>query len=378
MRRYLNEKSPNKIWELKEVLGNKFEDLIVNLIINQLKTLHPSVTVHQTSRSADGGKDIIVTSQIDNLNILGQKFVLNGKNEIKIFFECKSSENSIISYDKICSSFTRSKYQNIDYYVLVTNCTILPQAYWFIENELGLNNISFKLIDSFLLGTFIANFATPNFNHTINNPYDNTCSADFHFEYQVDAFKEQFINKYDIYIIFRNYTSDNKLCKLKLVTDVNWSLDANEMSFIIDPQGAVIKKVTVQQNHFDGIPDLLFKIQINKTESDIMISGINDAIIFDPPFFGASRRNMLDILYNQIKSNQSPSVICFWGETGIGKTRIVEELMLKLNGTAFDFLECKLIKGQDFEQKIIEFLKEHDYINPNTAESFSSIINMYG
>ncbi|MCH5162737.1 MAG: AAA family ATPase [Clostridiales bacterium] len=375
MKRYFSEKSPNIHWKLNENLGNRFEDLITNLMIEQLKKYHPNVIVHQTQRSADGGKDIVVISKKDNLNILGQKFILNGKNEIKIFFECKSTDDSVLSYDKVCSSFTRAKHQNIDYYVLVTNSTILPQAFWLIEDDLSASHIAFKLIDSFLLGTFIADFASPNSNKTIKNPYDKSSKADFYFEYQVDSFKEQLTNKYDIYMLLRNYSSNNKLCKLRLMTDVNWSIDIDEISLAIEPNGFAIKKITVQQNHFDGVPDLLFKVQVNGTESDIMINGIDGDIVFDPPFFGESRKLLINSLSNQIKTGDTPSVICFWGEAGIGKTRLVEELMLKLNGTLFDFFECKSTSGQRSEQKIIRFLNTKNYIRSDETGDFSTIIN---
>ena len=56
---------------------------------------------------------------------------------------------------------------------------------------------------------------------------------------------------------------------------MDWNTSEDNISFVIAPSGAAVKKVTVEQKHFDGIPELLFHIQINGTESVVMINGIN-------------------------------------------------------------------------------------------------------
>ena len=65
---------------------------------------------------ADGGKDVIVSTKINTVNILGQSFTsFNGKG-IQICFECKSTDNSILRYDKISSSSSRMQFQDTEKY----------------------------------------------------------------------------------------------------------------------------------------------------------------------------------------------------------------------------------------------------------------------
>ena len=67
MRRYNNNNSPNKEWKLGEYLGTPFEFFILNLIRNQLKNVYPHVKVNETPRVGDGGKDIIVSSNLGQI-----------------------------------------------------------------------------------------------------------------------------------------------------------------------------------------------------------------------------------------------------------------------------------------------------------------------
>ena len=94
----------------------------------------------------------------------------------------------------------------------------------------------------------------------------------------------------NIYLLFRNYTNLEKHCILQLKTNVDWDISETNISFVIAPNGAIVKKVTVNQTHFDGIPDLLFNMQVNGTESTVMINGINGMQFFEPSFFGEDRK----------------------------------------------------------------------------------------
>lgn len=377
MRRYFSGKSPNIKWQMETDLGQNFEDFIAKIIMAQLRQLHPQVQTFQTRRVADGGKDIIVSSQINTLNILGQKFTSTDGKGIQICFECKSTDNDILRYDKISSSSSRMQFQDTekyDYYVLVTNSEILPQTYWYLTKSLERSNILFRLVDGFLLGTYLLSLGDVELQQALNNPYSTSDHADFYYEYQVDTMFSQLTNRYDLYLLFRNYSDTEKHCVLQLRTDVDWNASEDNISFVIAPKGAAAKKITVEQNHFDGIPDLLFHIQINGTESVVIINGINGTQIFEPPFFGESRKQIVDNLEQRLKSAVPPSIVCFWGDAGIGKTRLVRELFLRLQGTLFDLYECKLQKGCSPKKEIERFLLEKGYIHEKQYTDFVSMI----
>lgn len=371
MKRYFSDKSPNVKWTLGESIGKTFENFVANIIKLQLKDFHPKIKVTQTKCVGDGGKDIIVTSEIDNFTVLGQNFTSLGKKSFNVYFECKSTDDDVLRYDKISASSSRALFQDIDYYVLVTNSEILPQACWYISEELKSYNIKFVLIDSYLLGKEINKLGIKN---DLNNPYKTINAIDFYYEYQVENLSLQRTNKYNIYLFFRNYSTDAKHCTLKLKTDIDWFVSDDSVSFIIAPKGYVIKKITVEQNHFDGISELLFNIQINGTESTVMIEGISGVQIFEPTFFGDSRKELIKKLNIDLKSSSRPSIVCLWGDAGIGKTRLVKELLTELQGTYFDFCDCKIQKGHSPEKEIKIFLETNHYIENEPYENLTSML----
>ncbi len=372
MKKYFSNKSPNIKWKMGKSIGKPFEDFVADIIKLQLKDFHPEITVTQTNYIGDGGKDIIVTSKIDSFTVLGQTFTSSEKKSFNVYFECKSTDDDLLRFDKISASYSRAHFQDIDYYVLITNSEILPQACWYISEELKSNNIRFVLIDSYLLGREINKIGL---NNTLNNPYKNTDAVNFYYEYQVEPLAPQSNNRYNIYLFSRNYSPETKHCTLKLKTDIDWCIYDDSISFIISPNGYAIKKITVEQNHFDGIPELLFNIEINGTESTVMIEGIRGVQIFEPPFFGDKRKALVEKLNNDFKSANKPNIVCLWGDAGIGKTRLVKELLTKLQGTYFDFCDCKIQKGNSPEKEIKNFLETHRYIENKSYENFSSMIS---
>ena len=371
MKRYKDQKSPNKKWPLNDYLGNEFEDFIANVIKKQLRNLHPNVRVTQTLRSGDGGKDIIIESNKGILNFLGQTFTSNSGNGLTIFIECKSTNDNLLRYNKITSSTTRIKYTDIDYYVLVTNSQILPIAYWYIMEDFKSidSPIKFVLVDSYLLGKYLLE---EGYGNLLNNPYTKKDKASFYYEYQVETLNA--INQHDIYFVFRNYNNYDMLCNLHLKTDVDWEMAEEQSEFIMPAQSSISKKITIIQSHFDGLSDLFFQLEINGKESDIIIKGVGGKLNFEPVFFGDERKEIIDEVCNSLKSTCRSTIYCFWGEAGIGKSRLAKELISKLLGTDLDIYKCNMNKCKDPSEDIKNFLSKRGYILNQNDLCLSSLI----
>lgn len=178
----------NLTWELKNESGHVFENKIYKAILKKLKSKisEKSVFVMQTQCSNDGGKDIVIRS-FEEIELFGVYYRLYDKNEITIYFECKSTKNEL-RLEKIIGNAVKSKYDKIDYFTLITNSTINPNTYFLIENELKPYNIEFILIDQYLVAKAI------NKNHiglfeTYPNEYkSNDKKDDFYLEYQVSPY----------------------------------------------------------------------------------------------------------------------------------------------------------------------------------------------
>ena len=111
-----------------------------------------------------------------------------------------------------------------------------------MTKSLERSNISFRLIDGYLLGTYLLSLEDPKLQHALNNPYSLSDHTDFYYEYQVDTVVSQLTNRYDLYMLFRNYSNNEKHCVLQLRTDVDWNTSEDNISFVIAPSGAAVKK----------------------------------------------------------------------------------------------------------------------------------------
>lgn len=367
-------KSPNLLWNLGDMDGHKFESLVFNTLIKILeKYSNDDVTIKQTPGSGDNGKDIIVKSTISLKNIFYQDFCLKNKNNITIYFECKSTNSSKLRFDKIIGNVVNSKYDGIDYFVLITNATIIPDTYYKVYMDLKQQNIEFVLVDQYLLAKTIYEIGIEN---TENIPLVDFKPA-FCGQYQVLKHKDEDGEViFDVPILLRNYTAKDRNITIKLITDENWEMTGEISSSLLPPFGSAIKRFAFKHISYDGIEELKLYIKNQNEESIIPIEGINYKEVFIPYFIGKVHRQILQKLKTSIVSaNNTLDIFFIWGETGIGKSRIVEELFKDISGKNFHLKVIKLSpKVCDPTEEIKNFLIDKEYIKGKIKNSFSDII----
>ena len=367
----------NSTWELEDKDGHAFEDKIYKAILMDLKEeiSNENVYVSQTPGSNDGGKDIIIESYKD-IKLFGINYKCYEKNKIIIYFECKSTKNEL-RFEKIIGNAVKSKYDEIDYFTLATNSTINPNAYYLIENELKPYDIEFVLIDQYLLAKHI------NKNHIglfelIPEYKSNGKNDNYYIEYQISPYSNNEYNGYEIVFLFRNYGKSNYHCRFSLITNVNWEMEERMLEFIISPNLAISKKVHLKNDNADDFNSLVFKIESNIDNTTLQIQHIDLKETFEPPFIGEMRKNICDNVVENVKDPNGNILFCFWGEAGIGKTRIVKEIFKKLNNSLFDIYETHINKNNEkTANDILKFLEKKQYVSKNNCEinDFSNVIS---
>jgi hypothetical protein len=365
--------SPNKIWNLESRLGSEFENWVFQFLSKELEPYFAKdVGIKQTPGSNDGGKDIIITSKTDIKGVLDQNFYLKGKSQIKIYVECKSTDQSRLRYEEIICNVTKIKQENIDYFVLITNSTIIPSTYYNICEELRINDIEFILLDQYLIAKYIKKL---NLLESNEIPLC-TDKISFYAEYQVVAEKEDGKNIFDIYLVCRNYSQSNHKTTMRLLTDKNWEIDEPCFSFVIPPNGSYVRKISILRVFSDGIDDLLFQIETEKNESVALIHGVDVKEIFEPPFVGDTHRSIKQELCKNIKKGNELQIFYLWGDAGIGKSRIASEIFKDLNDKGVDFCFYTFsTKNKNPTKKILDFLIKKGYIKIKDFDSnFSEMI----
>ena len=364
----------NMLWNLEDKLGNTFEDNIFKVLNKELKPYFKSgLKMYQTLRSNDGGKDIIITSPIDIESLFGIYLSKKGKDNITIYIECKSTDYINLRYDKVIPSVVKNKREPIDYFVLVSNSEILPYTYHIVKEELE-EHIEFVLIDQFILAKALKDKYTSLFG-TI--PIYEKTGDDFYGEYQIISVGNNDENNYEIYFLFRNYSQNVQNCELSLVSNINWMTDKNNIQFMIEPNKSYSKMINVSSKYNGGINKLEFRIIQNKNEKSIFIDATNLNDYFSPRFIGAGHIKIKEIIKKSINEQNHYKLYCLWGVSGIGKTRIIQEIVKEIKGTNFHIFKCSLKKNNTNSIiKLFKFLKDKGIIDKlySDIESLSSAI----
>ena len=356
----------NLYWNLGNIAGNEFEEIIYNVLSAELKPhLYNDVKIISTPLVNDGGKDIIIEFSCETLDLFGITFYKGEKSNAKVYIECKSTNSKqALRREKFMPSIERGSKDIIDFYVLLTNSKILPVDYFEAESFLNSRKIQFVLIDQYLLARFLKE---KNYSYFPTLPlYEG--KDEFYVQYQVypNNLNE---NTYDIYFTFRNYSQVIQNYTISLLTDANWSTEENSFSFTVEANCACSKKISIVCEHENEYKTLVFKVETGKFESFVNIEGVNIEESYTPPFIGQYHNKILSHMFENITQPICDRLFCLWGEAGIGKTRIVNELKNRLIDGYFDIYECSLKKNNASTIKDIkEFLVKKKYISNNTKE----------
>lgn len=370
---YIDDKINNSIWELGDMLGSGFEDHIVNVIKKQLIPYYDmGVSIIQTSKTRDDGKDIIITSKINLLDIIENNFYIGDSDEIKIFIECKSSSKEAIPYNNIIGNIDRISRDNINYFVLVTNTTIMPYTYFSLENKCKKLNIKFLLIDQYILYQYLKKH-----NNMIGRLDTGKLKTNIYAEYQILTYEINNKKKCEIYLLLRNYGCKVEKISINLITDRNWKIDNNLPFYILSPNQSTCINLNVYKKFNDGTNNLSFLIKTNFSEHTIDIDGIHLTNSFEPEFIGKQHRDIVNELYELVRSDKY-EIRYIIGEAGTGKTRIIDELEKKISGKNISALRITCTKNENtIKKKIHKFLINESFMKKNEdADEIKEILNL--
>lgn len=361
----------DQMWDLGKAFAHAFEEAIFDVLNIALKSyFDKGLRIELTQASGDNGKDIVITTPVP-VEIFGQLYHMRGKNRIQIYIECKSTSQNELRFDKIGSNVARVKEDNIDYFILVTNSKITPFSHYRIYEDLRLYDIEFVLADQYIVASYMKRF------EHLPSVYDFTQPPEpIYVEYQIDFSKTDGLSAYNIYIVCRNYTNSNHTGVLSLTTDINWDIDENNYRFILEPYCSFTRKVSVVRAQSDGLKDLLLKIKVGENLSEIIIDGKDSDFIFEPPFIGKQNIACKQKFITWIRETDTMQIHYLWGDSGIGKSRIIKEIRQEINGTRFDFQTFLMeMDNQKTMDAILKFLIRKRYLNDSTAHSkFTDVV----
>lgn len=350
-------------WYMGDLLGLGFENHIYNVLSMNLEKYYDiGAKIYRTPKVRDNGKDIIIESPVSLVDILGTNFYIKDAPLLKVYIECKSSDHSKISYNSFAGNLSRISEDNVGYYVLVTNSTIVPFSYYQFKKEAEKLGIEFILIDQYLLAQYLIYNNAMIGKITTNNYFDK-----IYIEYQANSCVVESNNAYEIYFWLRNYSDVPQTISMQISTDRNWSTDLSVLEQLVEAKGSYCLKFIAIKEHFDGIDDLILNVKGNLFDTSIQLKGINISYNFRPELIGQKNKEIITTLENIITNNSDNHIYLLTGEAGVGKTRIIEEVLSLLTGRNINFYRILVEKDKDILSPLQELLVKEGYLDCNTV-----------
>ena len=334
-------------WNIGEEIGHAFEEYIYKVLVKTLNSaFSENINIQQTEATRDGGKDIIIDTS-EKINLFGIPVSLKGKEKIRIYIECKSSNYDTIAYEKFAKNAILACQNRVDYLVLVTNKTITPFSYYSTEQLTNDYNCEFVLIDQYLLANYLKD------NNLNKWEYDEPIfdNSTISLSYQLSKGTYYFKPSFDLYIMCRNYSGKLTECEIELLTDRNWKISEGNIQFVLVANRTRCLKIIITREYFDGLDEILLNLTFNNNRNTISLEGDSLAHNFELPFTGSKHKEIVDHIRDKISNASSFQWINLYGEAGIGKTRIIEELTRKFLQTDVRILyfTCENTKMSTFD-----------------------------
>jgi len=370
---YITEELNNKSWKLGDNRGHTFEDFIFDVVCKWCNKNYTDLwKCIQTESANDHGKDIILETKCDLSGLFGMNFSKRREDKLKIYIECKSSDSYKISYNSLAGNIKLSEHDKIDYYILVTNTTITPYTFYQLQDEAKRIGFTFCLADQYLLYCFLKRE-----NALIGDYSSPEHIPGIHAEYQKFTDSNEGKTRFSIHLLIRNYTDKIQKINIHLKTDHNWYVDSENIEIMLEPGTADSHQILVNKQYYDGLDDLWIHIKSETFEQTITIEGKNLSHNFVPQLQGEKHNKIIDSIIADTKDVCALKIIYMFGQAGIGKTRITDEISNKVNGTKIRCIHHSCSEKESVYHKLYEFFKRERLIAKDSIQDEKTLTSLF-
>lgn len=341
-----------------------FEKSIHEIIANDLikKYGYENCKIVHTPTKRDDGKDIVITSKC-SIDLMGIHLPKNvNKDSLKCVIECKTTQSqNRISLEKISKNvLVADEEKDIDYFILVVNTTITPHAYYEVQRYCDDKNIKFHLVNQYILAKYLKNCnvneCTYHFLEKVSNQT---------IEYQICNGRLDGNNCFEIYLYIRNNLDKALISGLELQTDRNWELIHEPKEIALNVNESICEKMIISKQYNDGSDDVKVDFTINDGFQQIIIKNAGISLNFETPFCGNGHNEIKKKLVTVLRDNDKFSFHLLCGEAGIGKTRILDELIKDFSTGNYGIFHEFYNKNnhQQVIKKVLNWCYTNEYIS---------------
>lgn len=368
---YVTDNFNNQIWDFEDSTGQVFEDYIHTIIANELKPYYKNnLRVIKTSRTRDDGIDIYIESPISFV-LFGVKFPLNGKEKIKIVIECKSSRHNKIALEKFAKNILENNELDLDYFILVTNGTIVPNAFYKAITEFEKVDCKFHLFDQYFLLQYLVNSTYEVKGNITYIPRKHLIQL----QYQIRKGRIDGRNCFELFFDIRNYSDIPTNIKLNLISNRNWNIEEHLSEKLIPVHQGICLRFLVKRIYNDGIDDFKLNVIYNNQSQILHIKNPEVIPDFQPPLTGKQHKEAINEIYNNLLYLTSSHFYYLYGEAGIGKTRIIDEIVKRICDTDYiiKHILCNIRHKRTLKSSLYKELK----ITATNTDSWVDLLNFF-
>lgn len=329
--KYLTKNFNNQIWDFEDNTGYIFEDYIYTIVKSELEPYYKSdLRIVKTSRTRDDGIDIYIESPVP-FSLMGLKYLMNGKEKIKIVIECKSTSHNKITLEKFAKNILENNEWELDYFLLVTNGTIVPYAFYTAIREFENINCQFHLLDQYFLLSYLQNSEFGIKGNIIWHPYNKRLQL----QYQLRKGRVDGRNCFELYFDIKNYSDTPANVKFNLISNRNWNIEEQLNEKLVPARQGICLRFLVKRIYNDGIDD--FKVNVTYDNQSQILHIKNPEVVpdFQPPLTGEQHKKLINTIYNKLIELNTSQFYYLYGEAGVGKTRIIDEIVKHICDTNY-------------------------------------------
>jgi hypothetical protein len=321
-------KSPNSLrWRLGQFGGHAFDDLLFDVLTKELKLQDPHVSLRQTPRVEDRGRDIeIVTAAVLRLASLSIHPPSAAPHTILVEVKTVTSgSRPRLPLSTFGKNYLQVRDLAYSHFVLVTNASISPRSAREISESFSAAGKQFVLIDEYLLWILLERHGVTA--HLPERPL--LKPTDLVVETQVERIVQGEAIALDVDLMLRNYSSVPRRVTVENLSDLTWRQSIPAVTRTIDPGRFETLHLLAKSKRREA-GDLELRIHDQDgTEYPIRFEAHDITFEFKPPLVGERHHSCLNQLANTLSVEMPASLINVVGGAGRGKTRLIEEALVR-------------------------------------------------
>lgn len=116
-----------------------------------------------------------------------------------------------------------------------------------------------------------------------------------------------------------------------------------------------------------GIDDLILNVKSNALDTSIQVKGIKISCDFRPELTGKKNKEIIKTIKNGIIKEATHHIYFLIGEAGVGKSRIIDEVLCEIAGREINFCRISVEKDKNILLQLQKKLKKDGYLSDNVA-----------